>query len=60
MPCRTSRSTAHQDALDTTDLVAYAERLGLDLERFAGDIDACRRAERIAEDVEGADLSGVA
>ncbi len=49
----------HQDALDTADLVGYAERLGLDVERFAGDLDACRRAERIAEDVEGADLSGV-
>ena len=50
---------AHQDALETADLVGYAERLGLDVERFADDLDACLRAERIAEDVEGADLSGV-
>jgi protein-disulfide isomerase len=50
---------AHQDALETADLVGYAERLGLDAERFADDLDACLGAKRIAEDVEGADLSGV-
>lgn len=50
---------AHQDALDSADLVGYAERLGMDVQRFAGDLDACLRAERVAEDVEGADLSGV-
>jgi protein-disulfide isomerase len=49
----------HQDALETADLVGYAERLGLDAERFADDLDACLGAKRIAEDVEGADLSGV-
>jgi protein-disulfide isomerase len=50
---------AHQDALDSADLVGYAERLGMGVQRFASDLDACLRAERIAEDVEGADLSGV-
>jgi Na+/H+ antiporter NhaA len=50
---------AHQDALDTADLVGYSEQLGLDVERFAGDLDMCLGAERIAGDVEGADLSGV-
>ena len=50
---------AHQDALEPADLVRYAERLGLDVERFAGDLGSRRAAERIAEDVEGADLSGV-
>ena len=49
----------HQDALETSDLVGYAERLGLDVERFAGDLEACLRAKHIAADVESADLSGV-
>jgi Na+/H+ antiporter NhaA len=51
---------AHQDALSTSDLVGYAERLGLDLERFSGDLEAHGFRGRIAEDVEGADLSNVA
>jgi hypothetical protein len=25
----------HQDALETADVIGYAERLGLDVERFA-------------------------
>ncbi len=50
---------AHQDALDTADLVGYAARLGLDVQRFVDDIDASVGAGRIAEDVEGADVSGV-
>jgi Na+/H+ antiporter NhaA len=50
---------AHQDALETADLTGYAGRLGLDSQRFADDLDRCLKAERIAEDVEGADLSGV-
>jgi Na+/H+ antiporter NhaA/protein-disulfide isomerase len=50
---------AHQDALTTSDLVSYAERLGLDVRRFADDLNACLRAKRIAADVESADLSGV-
>ena len=49
----------HQDALETSDLVGYAGRLGLDVERFADDLDACLGAKRIAADVESADLSGV-
>jgi Na+/H+ antiporter NhaA len=50
---------AHQDELETADLIGYAEQLGLDVERFAADLDACLGAPRIAEDVAGADLSGV-
>jgi protein-disulfide isomerase/integrase len=50
---------AHQEALETSDLLGYAGRLGLDVERFAGDLEACFRAKRIAADVESADLSGV-
>src|SRR5918996_149271 len=50
---------AHQDALELTDLVRYAEQLGLDVERFADDLRSHARARRIAEDLEGAELSGV-
>jgi protein-disulfide isomerase len=49
----------HQDALKTSDFVGYAGQLGLDVERFASDLDACLGARRIAADVESADLSGV-
>ena len=41
------------------DLVAYAEQLGLDVERFERDLREHSGAGRVAEDVEGADLSGV-
>jgi Na+/H+ antiporter NhaA len=50
---------AHQDALRATDLVAYAEQLGLDVERFRGDLSEHAGATRVAEDVDSADLSGV-
>jgi Na+/H+ antiporter NhaA len=50
---------AHQNALQALDLHGYAQRLGLDVERFASDLEARRGAKRVAEDVEGADLSGV-
>ena len=49
----------HQDALTPTDLVGYAEQLGLDVERFTEALRDQRGAARIAEDVDGADLSGV-
>ena len=49
----------HQDALTEADLVAYAEELGLDIERFAADLERHSGAARIAEDVDGADLSSV-
>jgi Na+/H+ antiporter NhaA len=50
---------AHQDALRPSDLLRYAEQLGLDLPRFAGDLRRHAHAARIAEDVDSADLSGV-
>lgn len=50
---------AHQGALHTSDLLGYARRLGLDLERFRGDLEGRAGARRVAEDVESADLSGV-
>ena len=50
---------ADQSALEETDLVARAEQLGLDVERFREDLEDHVGAGRIAEDVDGADLSGV-
>ncbi len=49
----------HQDALRPSDLIGYAEQLGLDVERFADDLREHAGAARVAEDVDGADLSGV-
>jgi Na+/H+ antiporter NhaA len=49
----------NQQALTPSDLMSYAGELGLDMGRF---IEALRKhtgAARIAEDVDGADLSGV-
>ena len=40
-------------------MVGYAEQLGLDLERFANDLREHAGAARVAEDVDGGDLSGV-
>jgi Na+/H+ antiporter NhaA len=50
---------ARQDALGPRDLVRYAEALGLDVERFTDALRTHAGAARIAEDVDGADLSGV-
>ncbi len=50
---------ANQSALEPSDLIAYAERLGLDLERFHEDLREHSGAGRVAEDLEWADLSGV-
>jgi Na+/H+ antiporter NhaA len=49
----------HQDALRPDDLIAYAERLGLDVERFTNDLREDTGAARVADDVDSADLSGV-
>ncbi len=49
----------HQDALEPSDLLAYATRLGLDVERFEQDLAAHAQAARVADDVDSADLSGV-
>ena len=50
----------HQDALRPSDLVSYAEQLGLDAERFEEELRSHDHAGRIADDVDSADLSGVA
>jgi Na+/H+ antiporter NhaA/protein-disulfide isomerase len=49
----------HQDALRLADLIRYAGRLGLDVERFSGQLRKHADANRVAEDVDSADLSGV-
>ncbi len=49
----------HQDALRPADLIRYAEQLGLDIERFSSQLRKHAGANRVAEDVNSADLSGV-
>jgi Na+/H+ antiporter NhaA len=49
----------HQDALRPADLIHYAEQLGLDIERFSSELRKHAGANRVAEDVNSADLSGV-
>jgi Na+/H+ antiporter NhaA len=49
----------HQDALEPSDLMGYAEQLGLDIERFTNDVREHEGAAQIAEDVDSADISGV-
>ena len=49
---------AHQDELELEDLLGYAARLGLDVERFARDLDDEPLAEHIREDVASAEASG--
>ena len=50
----------HQDELAPKDLIRYVEGLGLDVNSFTDDLRNHRWTERIAADVESADLSGVA
>jgi protein-disulfide isomerase len=49
----------HQGALEVSDLIGYAEELGLDVERFLADLRRHAGGKRIADDVESAELSGV-
>jgi Na+/H+ antiporter NhaA len=49
----------HQDGLQPSDLIAYAEQLGLDVERFTSDLRQHAGTARVAEDVDSADLGGV-
>ena len=50
----------HQDELAPKDLIRYAEQLGLDVQSFTDDLRSHRWSERVAADVESADVSGVA
>ena len=49
----------NQDALRPADLVGYARRLGMDVDRFSDELRRHVYAARVAEDVDGADLSNV-
>ena len=49
----------HQDALGVDDLIGYARRLGLDVDRFVADLREREGAARVASDVDSADLSNV-
>ena len=49
----------HQDNLRITDLLGYARKIELDEERFHDDMMRRASAERIADDLQSADLSGV-
>ena len=49
----------HQDRLAPQDLGRTAERLGLDVERFWGEMRRHEHAPRVTEDVSSADSSGV-
>lgn len=49
---------AHQGALDIEDLIAYAARLDLDVDRFVDDIREGRYSIRIREDAASADAGG--
>jgi Na+/H+ antiporter NhaA len=49
----------HQHALTPPDLMGYAAELGLDVDRFREDLEKHTGAPRVAEDVDGADLSNV-
>jgi Na+/H+ antiporter NhaA len=50
---------SHQDDLSLRTILADAERLGLDMERFRDYLRKRKGSARIAEDVESADMSGV-
>ena len=49
----------HQDHLTRADLIDYAAGLGLDVDRFADDLEHHEHADRIAFDIDSADRSGV-
>jgi protein-disulfide isomerase len=51
---------AHQDALSAPDLHRYVDELGLDADRFWGEIRRHEHLNRIEEDVASADAGGVA
>jgi Na+/H+ antiporter NhaA len=50
---------SHQDELKIRQIVAHAEALDLDMEKFRAALHKRKGVGRIAEDVESADLSGV-
>jgi Na+/H+ antiporter NhaA len=53
------RMLDHQDALRAADLLDHARELQLDVDRFRDDLRQHLHADRVAEDVDSADMSGV-
>jgi Na+:H+ antiporter, NhaA family len=49
----------HQDALDRASLVGYAQRLGLDVDRFTSDLDGHAFRQAVALQAEGGQWIGV-
>jgi predicted DsbA family dithiol-disulfide isomerase len=49
----------HQDALNMSDLLQYAQQIGLDVEQFQQFLDQGKGAKRVESDVESADMSSV-
>jgi protein-disulfide isomerase len=49
----------HQSALETEDLVGYAESLGLDVARFARELESGTYAKRVRDDFRNGVKSGV-
>jgi protein-disulfide isomerase len=49
----------HQGALTARDLRGYAAELGLNVDQFSDDLRHHKGANKIASDVDSADLSGV-
>ncbi|MEO3746755.1 Na+/H+ antiporter NhaA [Plantactinospora sp. B5E13] len=49
----------HQDALTADDLIGYADELGLDRDRFSADLLGGAHDDRISDDIDSADVSGV-
>jgi Na+/H+ antiporter NhaA len=48
----------HQGDLDIEDLIGYAAKLDLDVDRFVEDVQAGRNARRVQEDAASGDASG--
>jgi Na+:H+ antiporter, NhaA family len=53
------RVFTHQQQLSDADLRAHAEAIGLDVERFEGELRERRHAARVAEDYESGARSGI-
>ena len=53
------RLFAHQEALEPDDLLAHAQAIGLDRERFSRELAAGVHAPRVRDDVASAEASGV-
>ena len=49
----------HQGALTFSDLVGYAESIGIDTDKFSADLRKHVGAYRVAEDIDSADLATV-